>query len=268
MSTERLECSEFAVQAQAKLELLEAQFAPHKAMVVEYYALHSRPGRSLKLSYEELQPYEDAYQAARELEFAIERQLRKIDALEHDIVIEFADEVDLGAYEDYLSVPDLRENFSIDPSLIRHASGREIMQARLRGLPFVGDEQMARRRWSGVARTLVGPIFFPVTRIISAAAFGSWAGRPEPDGSDPHYSIDKIVRYAKLPASTFHGLKDGPDIEIVRDVTGFVWGVVASGGSHRAAAAKLRGDEFLEVTEIFIPSTESMQLIPFDVRAV
>lgn len=90
---------------------------------------------------------------------------------------------------------------------------------------------------------------FPITRIIGAVSFQSWSGRGYHEGkllSKNGRPSAKVIHDYSHRQPDWEG--DDPDLGLFRDGDGEVWAYVETGGAHRTAATKLRGDRGLRCT--------------------
>lgn len=79
-------------------------------------------------------------------------------------------------------------------------------------------------------------------------------------------SIGAITDYAQRDPAELADYGDSAGIRIVQDSSGEYWGIAYTDGSHRVAAAKLRGAATVPISELEIASDEDMPRIPFAVR--
>lgn len=211
----------------------------------------------------EMQEYQEVTTA---LNLAIkqrDRLIQKNDAQASGCDLRFVDEINLEEYSHILKTPDLPASFRV-PAGIAISDKRQASSA-LEALPFFKKPEGRLYDRPKHRETLVGQLHFPVDRIIGIESFQSWAGRGySPRDSNPDYSLEKIVDFAQKPAEKFRG-HSAAHIEIVKDEDGNLWGVASNDGSHRIAAAKLRGDQYVEVSQVDIPA--DMYTLPLRVAS-
>ena len=108
---------------------------------------------------------------------------------------------------------------------------------------------------------------FPINRIVGVASFESWAGRGldkhgEPIKNGAHTSAEAIHFYANKGTDADYL----PRVAVFKDNTGEVWGAVTLDGSHRAAGAKLKGDENLGCS-LEVADYDELPVLDADVSA-
>lgn len=209
------------------------------------------------------------------------------------IVEEFIDATDLSIYSRY--IPRNSRQLGTKFNRPRHAafSPDPLLNAHtLNRLPFIhiDDFPMHPLIYKVPAISLHGRIDFPLERIIGVQSFASWAGRGEMGDAaygtllngrgskggrllgyeamrETDTSRAKITAYAHDYPELIDGIKD-TGIEIIRDGAGEYWGISNGDGSHRLAAAKLRGEDTFPIYNVFIHSDEVMRTVPFSVTEV
>lgn len=221
-------------------------------------------GRFFRLSEED----QDTYQALHSLRHLMlqqrDRSERKIQGKEFGYDIKFADEINPVDYDYILAAPSVPSTFRIKEEI--DLNDKKQVYFALEDLPFHKSEDIRKTHQMRPVESIIGNINFPVDRTIGVESFQSWSGRglflndPNPD-----YSLEKIIHYARIPEEQFRGTYSAAVIVIVKDLDGNLWGIATNDGSHRAAAAKLRGDSFMEVSEIHIPHESDMMTIPLRV---
>jgi hypothetical protein len=122
----------------------------------------------------------------------------------------------------------------------------------LKRLPFVGEEDIVGS--SGDDRFEIdGKIEVPLNAVIGAASLENWAGRRASHLKNGRSSIDVIREYASR--GKYDGSSGLLDAIEVRGPDGRSYLYLTS--SHRAAAAKLRGDKSIIVDSITLKSDPS-----------
>lgn len=201
----------------------------------------------------------------------------------------FYEDIDPNILRGYLEKPgELGESFRLPKTNTPTTNPEEAAQL-LNTLPFVHKDQL-RKYYSSKdpAITLMGAIPFPTERLIGVDSFESWAGRGSVDQSDRNKivrrkdgmgqkhsgnnipDIEKTSRGAIVDAAQY---KDPPkhltgnaDILIFEDSDGERWGIAMTDGSHRAAAAKLRGEPYIYANSVTIHSESEMPRVDFSVK--
>ena len=84
---------------------------------------------------------------------------------------------------------------------------------------------------------------FPMNRIVGVASFDSWAGR----GMDSKGKARSKDAFSSAGTIHYYSQNEPPEgyiptVTVFKDTRGEVWGATITDGSHRTAAAKLRGD--------------------------
>lgn len=219
------------------------------------------------------------------------RRNRQLDyAQNFNSVLEFADEIDPSVYRRYIPLPNqLGERFNL-PKTSHPTTDPEQAAAELNSLPFVrwGELQKAHGR-KHPSIVIDGHFDFPTERVIGVASFESWAGRGERVGGGryaPYVSngqgsksftpralpdIEKTSRgaitdFAQLDPAPLKDIGHNAHIVMVQDADGEYWGIATEDGSHRMAAAKLRGDPTVAVNKIEISSDEDIPKLDFSVK--
>ena len=164
------------------------------------------------------------------------------------------------------------------------------MARLLNTLPFVAWEEVEQVQDRKHPKIVIeGHFDFPAERVIGVQSFESWAGRGEAvnlhgtRGSIPNGKGDKgftpqalegmeqtsrgaITEYAHLDSRKLKDVGSNAEIVIVRDAAGEHWGIATMDGSHRTAAAKLRGDAAVAVSRIEIASEDDMSRLGYVVQ--
>ena len=132
------------------------------------------------------------------------------------------------------------------------------------GLPWVPEGLITRAPFPAPSIRLHGyRIPFPASRVVSTTSMGSWAGRFPNRTKDGEPSIDTIDRYARLPVDT---MPAGVYLEVFVDAAGEHWAYAHTGGHHRAAAQRLRGDQWMYATQVEIHHPDIRPFVEFSVR--
>jgi hypothetical protein len=209
----------------------------------------------------------------------------------NDIMVMKAEDVDKTAFDRYFPPEDtLGPAFSLSAAAERPTgpTGTAETAKILNTLPFVSHHALQSPTARQYPRVWVKDMTFPLERIIGVETFASWAGRGNkskfmgmdldlPDGLgdfplDPALieqgyrpkSRDAITAYSQRPVDK---LGTESKIVIVRDTAGEYWGISTGDGSHRIAAAKLRGQDTVTINGVVeISADEDMPQIPFSVR--
>lgn len=206
------------------------------------------------------QAYEMTYEAVASLMLQRDRLLNKQEAMNRGYNLEYADEIDLGRYDHILS-PVVRHERLEDVRKIDPQDKKRI-RSILSDLPFYAFKNTRERSEDQMTTKLMGPVPFPVSRIIGIDSFSSWAGRDRNVfNSNPDRSLDKILDIAAAEPSELMR-STGPDIEIVKDEGGTYWGIAVTDGSHRTAAAKIRGDMFIDANAVYLPDVTEIRIVP------
>lgn len=157
----------------------------------------------------------------------------------------------------------------------------------LRGLPFVSRGLVMTPRDPGLSSDTPGvrvpsvtiaiyPLRFPLARIIGADSFaGSWCGRDDAKRggvvlSDEWKgsSLGTIVSYAHVATELLAEPFDRHlELEPFVDVDGELWCIAGTGGHHRLAAAKLRGDSDAYIAGMLhLYHQDAMPYVEFSVK--
>ncbi len=119
----------------------------------------------------------------------------------------------------------------------------------LQQLPFVSQRELIKH--STTDRLIIdGKIDVPLDAVIGAEGIASWAGRGENQLKNGKPSIEVIREYASK--GKYDGSQWMLDARVVRGSDGKSYLYLDS--SHRAAAAKLRGDKSIIVDSITLTS--------------
>lgn len=104
---------------------------------------------------------------------------------------------------------------------------------------------------------------FPASRVVSITSMGSWTGRFPNRTKDGEPSINVIDRYARLSVDTMHA-----EVELVVfvDAAGEHWAYGNTGGHHRAAAQRLRGDRWIYAAAVEVHHPTIRPFVEFSVR--
>ena len=137
----------------------------------------------------------------------------------------------------------------------------------LHRLPFIPGSDLSRALHYPyeMETQYISGVKVPVTRIIGARAFQSWAGRglykgaPVLKGGVPSALV--IQEYAKRRPDW---KTEDPVLQLFRDSSEDVWAFVDTDGAHRTAAAKLRGDKVIRCT-LATATYENLPRIHYDV---
>jgi hypothetical protein len=102
----------------------------------------------------------------------------------------------------------------------------------------------------GEGHDVLHDVSVPMSRIVGIESFGTWAGRGFYRGSllgkgsgSSLAQVAKCASLGQIPDYIEHG--GAPKLQLFEDAKGEVWAIVTSGGSHRVAGARARGDERL-----------------------
>ena len=172
------------------------------------------------------------------------------------IELKFADEI--GAEYSHLqtSLPEqAKKKFNLESSSPPEGLSR---------LPFVREDQLPRSSHSRSVE--IDNFKFPVERIIGAVNFENWTGRRDghtklaPDGK-AKASLEVIADYAQQ--MDLEKINVNEPVLVIKDADGEYWGY-ARDGSHRIAAAKLRGRSHIE-TDVEIYPEEEIPTLGFSV---
>ena len=187
---------------------------------------------------------------------------KRYEALAYGEALKHIDEVNLADYAYILEPPRVEEHFRIPKDI--DLSDKKRVYFALENLPFHNLKTSHNMSFSSTRTEVIeGVINFPVDRIIGVNSFLSWSGRGlQLHDSNPDYSLERIIQYAKTPANAFKETSNKGHIVIVKDLEEKLWGVVTTDGSHRTAAAKLRGDTYIELSRVTIPDIAEMTTIP------
>lgn len=99
---------------------------------------------------------------------------------------------------------------------------------------------------NGSSSQLVRGVQIPMSRIVGVATFDSWAGR----GLDSNKRANQVGTYSSAGTIHYYSHKPEtpgyvPSVSLFKDSDGEVWAATSIDGSHRTAAAKLKGQDEL-----------------------
>jgi hypothetical protein len=220
----------------------------------------------------------------------LSRRREQLDKAVHsNTVLEFADQIDKSTYRRFIPESgQLGERFNL-PHTSSPTKDPEQAAQLLNKLPFINAKEVIKpypRTHPNIV--IKGSFDFPTERIVSVESFDSWAGRGEttdngfggvtPNGKggkgfsprtlhgiEPT-SRGAITDYAQEDLSSVKNAYGNADIIIFQDTDDEYWGIATTDGSHRAAAAKLRGESTVAVSEIQIASDDDMPRLDYSVR--
>lgn len=177
-------------------------------------------------------------------------------ALARPVELVYADEV--GDTYDALRKP-LDEKTESRFKLSKEPAG----VADLADLPFVAEEEIPRGDHTSSLEIV--DFAFPLARVIGAESFADWTGRPPELSKNGNLSSDVIQQYTGiLPDSETPKIDVQTPLLIVKDSDGEYWGV-ARDGTHRIAAAKLKGVDNVMIDVEVYPANE-IPTLDFSVR--
>jgi hypothetical protein len=227
---------------------------------------------------------EAASETARSGKAELQRRQAQLRGAEKDTILVFPDEIKPEALDKYFPLADsLGERFSL-PSTETPETDPAAAVDLLNTLPFVATSELSPHQVRQHPRVVAANVRLPVERLLGADSIPAWSGRgseyknfgtsferkdglgsKELGGTYSAAGVEQtsrgaITAYAQRPVDD-----SGAEVFMVRDTDGEYWGVVSDEGTHRVAAAKLRGENTVTVSHLTINDDRDMRIIPYSV---